>query len=81
MKSKNADYGWDIDMTFFRALRVICWRAIIGDTWRGISYTWNDKYPESPPLDFDSNQFHGMSVIDCAATKLGFNSLESRLLN
>ena len=77
MKSKNADYGWDVDMTIFRALRVLWWRCVKGETWRAIGYEWERCYPENPSLDLNGNQYYGMSVTDCAATKLGMKSYVS----
>jgi len=81
MISLNADYGWQIDMTLYRAIRVVCWRIFRGETWRGIAYLWEEYYPEKDLLQLNGNQFYGMSVLDCAATKLGFRSYVSWPLN
>jgi hypothetical protein len=80
MKSKNADYGWDIEMTYLRAIRVVWWR-LRHETWRSIAFLWIYYYPDEENRDLDSNQYYGMSVLDCAATKLGFSSYVSWRLN
>lgn len=81
MKSKYADFGWEIDMTLLRAIRVIYWRAVKHETWRGIAFLWNKKYPEYEGFDIDSNQLYGMSVVDCAANKIKIGSYGSSFLN
>ena len=81
MKSKNADYGWDIDMTIWRAIRVFYWRAIKHETWRAIAFMWAETYPDYKGLELKGNQYFGMSVLDCAAIKLGLRSYVSWPLN
>lgn len=82
MESKNCDYGFDIYMPPINAILVLCWRVFFGETWRGIAgeylkydkYNWSDK-------DLYGNQFYGMSILDCAAVRLGFKSYVSWPLN
>jgi len=80
MKSPNVDYGWDIKMTWLRALRVIAWRVCKHESWRGIAYMWEKFYPDTE-LSLNSNQYYGMSVLDCAAVTIGLKSYLSWPLN
>ena len=73
MKSKNADYGFDIEMTFFRAIRVAFWRVVMNESWRSIAWLWLDHYDKNEDKELKGNQFYGISVLDCAATTLGFS--------
>lgn len=81
MKSTNADYGWDIDMTYIRALRVLWWRAIKHYSWRAIAEKWADIYPRLTPDGINGNQFFGMCIADCAAIKIGLSSYLSWPMN
>jgi hypothetical protein len=81
MKSKNEDFGWDIDMTFMRAIKVMYWKIRYGMTWRSIAYLWGKEYPDEDNKDLGANQLYGMSVLDCAATKIGLKSYVSWPLN
>ena len=80
MKSKALGYGFDIDMTFLRAVRVLYWRILKGESWREIAYSWNKNYPEWEGKDPGGNQLYGMTVVDCAAIKLGLKGHSHRLL-
>ena len=81
MRSVNEDYGWDINMSVLRALRVVWWRVVQHETWRGIAEKWEYSYPENPRLELKGNQFYGVTVIDCAATTLGLASYVAWPLN
>ena len=74
MKSKYADYGYDVDMTYARALRVIYWRLVKDRSWREIAYYWSKDYPQFNGADINGSQLYGMTILDCAARKVGFSS-------
>ena len=79
IRAKNVDTDLLVDMTIWRALRVVYWRVFCGHTWRRISEMWCDRYLEHMALS--GNQIHGMVVLDCAAITLGLKSYVSWPLN
>ncbi len=81
MRAKHHDYGWDIPMTYFRAIRVFWWKCIVGNSWRGIAEEWVKVYPDEQNIELSGNQFYGVTICDCSAVKLGFSGYSSSIWN
>ncbi len=68
-------YGFNPSMTLWLALRVMFWRVVKGETWRGIAYDFlpldkNNLYDS----ELRSNQYYGLDVVEAASKKLKFKS-------